>query len=584
MSETQLYRGGRVRPMSPPQARQSGSDPDCRDGRRGAGDTTALVIRDGRVLATGSDSDMRAVAGAGATVVDLDGATVLPGLIDTHPHLFHFSVLEYPLVKLWDASCHDDIVRRIRQRAATTKAGDWIFATPVGEPHYFIRRSWRDLDEGMLPDRLVLDRAAPDHPVWLQAWGPTTPNICVFNSAALAALGIDRSTPSRQSNVWIEKDAAGDPTGRLSGPVNTYYTGDPFMDELLCKLPLLDPSVALPATLEGVATYHRLGVTTIYEGHVMGQAEIGLFGALREAGQLRMRVLTSLESEQYSMPWQKPIADEEFLANLALAGQMKSVGDDLLRHDGVTLSRGGPLNPGFLRMREPYIGPYGELTSGREFVPAHRERLALEYCAAHDIRLNFIGAGYADHDDFLANAEAVAARVPLRHRRWILQHNYLCTEEHARRYASLGFCVTTSMSFSCAKGDLFEKRVGHHVWKDLIPLRRLLDAGLLVSAGSDWGPKNVFEHIALAETHEFWGSGRRNDGPAQKIGREEALRMWTCDAARVLGWEGIGSLAPGDHADFIIVDRDTLTCPVEDLPATKVLRTVLAGEVVHNAL
>jgi predicted amidohydrolase YtcJ len=71
---------------------------------------------------------------------------------------------------------------------------------------------------------------------------------------------------------------------------------------------------------------------------------------------------------------------------------------------------------------------------------------------------------------------------------------------------------------------------------DLIPLRRMLDAGLVVGCGSDWGPKNVFEHIALAETHEFCASGRRNDGPAQRVTRAEALHMWTRDAARVLGW------------------------------------------------
>ncbi len=567
-SRVVLYRNGRIRPMY-------ANTPSPTD-------ATALVTRGDRVVACGSDADMRSVAGAGVDVVDLNGATVLPGFVDTHPHLFHFSVLEYPLVKLWDATSHDDIVARIRERAASTPSGEWIMATPIGEPHYFIRRSWRDLAEHVLPDRFVLDRAAPNHPVWLQAWGPTTPNICVFNSAALAVLGINASTPSRQSNVWIEKDACGDPTGRLSGPVNTYYTGDPYMDELLGRLPLLKPEIAVPATLEGVANYHRLGVTTIYEGHVMDATSIGLFRALRQSDQLRMRVLTSLEAENYSMPWQKPLSDEAFVANLKLAAEMTSLHDDLLRHNGVTLSRGGPFNPGFLRMKQPYIGPYGELTRGREFVPQRREHVALEYCTAHDVRLNFIGAGYADHDEFLANAEAFAAHTPIRDRRWILQHNYLCTAEHARRYAELGFVVTTSMSFSCAKGDLFEKRVGAHVWDDLIPLKRLLDAGLLVAAGSDWGPKNIFEHIALAQTHEFWGSGRRNDGPAQKVSREQALRMWTCDAARALEWDGVGTLAPGSHADFIVVDRDALTCRIEDLAATQVLRTVFDGDVVHD--
>ena len=110
----------------------------------------------------------------------------------------------------------------------------------------------------------------------------------------------------------------------------------------------------------------------------------------------------------------------------------------------------------------------------------------------------------------------------------------------------------------------------------------MLDAGLTVAGGTDWGPKNVFEHVALSTTHEFCGSGRRNDGPAQKVGRAEALAMWTRDAARVLQWEGIGTLAPGSHADLIVLDRDPATASVDDLPATRVHRTVMGGRDVHD--
>src|SRR4029453_6434428 len=106
--------------------------------------------------------------------------------------------------------------------------GTWIRTTPVGEPHYFIRRSWRDLAEGYLPDRHVLDRATTAHPVLLAAWAPVTPNVCALNSAGLRALGIDHETPDRVENVTIEKDARGAPTGILAGSVNNYYTNDPF--------------------------------------------------------------------------------------------------------------------------------------------------------------------------------------------------------------------------------------------------------------------------------------------------------------------------------------------------------------------
>ena len=107
----------------------------------GAPPAEAVAVRAGRILATGAAADVRARAGGDARVVDLGGATVLPGLIDTHPHLMHFGAFAEPLVDIADARSHDDVVERIRARAAETPAGEWVMATPVGEPHYFLRRS-----------------------------------------------------------------------------------------------------------------------------------------------------------------------------------------------------------------------------------------------------------------------------------------------------------------------------------------------------------------------------------------------------------------------------------------------------------
>ncbi|MGH7788311.1 MAG: amidohydrolase, partial [Candidatus Binatia bacterium] len=539
--------------------------------------------RDGLVAGIGGRADMERLAGPGAARVDLRGATLLPGLVDTHPHLLHFGAFAFPLVDLADARDHADIVRRLATKAAATAAGEWVMATPIGEPHYFLRRSWRDLAEGALPDRHVLDRATRDHPVFLQAWAPVTPNVCAFNSAALTRLGLTRDTPDRVDDVWIEKDDAGEPTGILRGSVNNYYGNDAFMSSLLRQIPLLDPTAVLPGAVAAMAAYHRMGVTAIYEGHAMGAMEIAAYGMLRESGQLKLRVLTALEAEPYGLPWMQPLSDAEFHANLEQALAMAARADPWLRHDGVTLSRGGPCWPGFLRMHQPYRGPYGDETRGVTFVSDAKEEAAIAFCAARGLRLNFIGAGYRDHDDFLPRAEAAAARWPVREAGWILQHAYLVTAEQARRYARLGFRVTTSLSFAWGKGDLMGERIGPQVWDDLIPLRRLLDAGMPVGCGTDWGPKNVFEHIALAEQPRFCVSGHSNRGPAQTVTRAEALAMWTVEAARVLGWDGIGRLASGGGADLTVVDRDPLTCPLDALPDTAVLRTVVGGEVVHDS-
>jgi predicted amidohydrolase YtcJ len=540
-----------------------------------------MLVTDGRVVGVAGPGE--SIPGsAGAHRVDLRGATLLPGLVDTHPHVLHFGGLTWSLVDLHDARSHADIVARLRERAAITAEGEWILATPVGEPHYFLRRSWRHLAEGALPDRRVLDRATSAHPLFIQAWAPVTPNVCAMNSAALAALGITRDTPDRVSNVWIEKDPTGEPTGILRGSVNNYYTNDSFMDSLSRQMPLFEPAAVIEGTAQAMHAYNRMGVTTVYEGHAMGPLEIEVWRTLDRSASLTLRVLTSLEAESYALPWTKPLSDEEFATNLELALTMTDRTGERCRHDGVTLSRGGPCWPGFLRMREPYLGPYGEKTTGVTFLSGEKEDATIRFCLERGLRLNFIGAGYRDHDEFLERVERAAPSDEIRARRWILQHAYLMSPEHTLRYADLGMLVTTSMSFSWGKGELLRARVGEHVLSDLIPLRRLLDAGLSVACGSDWGPKNVFEHIALAETHEFCASGRHNRGPAQPVTRTEAIRMWTSDAASVLGWEGIGHLARGMHADFIVVDRDVAQCRPEDLPATIVMRTVVGGEVVHD--
>ena len=445
----------------------------------------ALVVRDGRVVAGGDGTTMRRLAGANAEIVDLRGATLLPGLIDTHPHLMHFGVFAYPLVDVADAASHDDIIARIAARAASKPAGEWIMTTPVGEPHYFHRRSYRDLAEGTLPDRRVLDHATDRHPVMIQAWAPVIPNVCAFNSAALARLGITRDTPDQVEHVWIEKDPSGEPTGILRGSVTNYYTGDPFMNRLLRQLPMLEPTAILPGTIDAMARYNALGVTTVYEGHAMEVPLIETYRMLREQGALTVRVLTALEAESYTLPHDEPLSIEQFDARLEQARAMVTISDDWFRVSGVTVSRGGPCWPGFLLMREPYRGPYGEPTSGVSFVSAEKAARAMDFCARHDLRLNVIVAGTGEHGEYLDQLEAVAARTDIRRRHWILQHAFFIEPEHARRYAALGIDVTTSMSFSWGKGDLFIERIGEHVLEHLIPLRRLLDAGMTVACGLD---------------------------------------------------------------------------------------------------
>jgi predicted amidohydrolase YtcJ len=562
--ETTLYLGGTVLPCD------------------GSSNThEALVTKGKHILGVGTGQDMRGLAGTGATVVDLQGATLLPGLIDTHPHAMHFAALRVSMVDLSDVISHADILQRIADRASQVPKGEWIFCTPVGEAHYYLRRSWRDLPERRLPNRWELDAAAPDNPVMIQAWAPSIPNVCAVNSLGLKKLGLSWVTPERVCDVWIERDERGELNGILRGSVTNYYTHDPFWMQIWERLPKAPPILWEIGGEAGMAEMNRLGVTTIYEAHVMDAEQIQAYRTLRVKDKLSCRVLTALEAAPQAFdPHYRP-TESELADTLQLAAAMHDVSDDLLRHNGVTLARSGPCWPGFWRGDAPFKNPYGELIYGYEFLPKWVEEQVVDYCLETGLRLNVLACAPRDHTDFF---HSCAKHNPheISKRDWILQHAIMMRPDDVDHYAKLGLSITTSKGFHWGKGDMYGERLGKDIWRDLIPLRRMLDAGLKIGCGTDWGPKNVFEQIQLAITCEFSGSGYRNLAAAQAISAHEALLMWTRDAAAVLGWQGVGSLAPGHHADLTIVDRNPLTCDVEDLASTQVFRTILGGLTVYE--
>ena len=547
----------------------------------------ALVIgADGRIAGVGTARAMAELAGADAETIDLAGATVLPGLIDTHPHALHFGARQRAVLDITDCRDHREIVERIRAKAALTPAGEWIVTTPVGEPHYFVRRSFLDLAERRLPDRRILDEATSDHPVHIEAWAPRTPNVCAFNTAGLRRCRLTDTVPDRVCDVYLDRYDDGTLSGILRGAVNNYYCFDPFWVQVRGHLPGPASWELHDATVAELADYNARGVTAIFEGHNMSAAHIQVYEDLRAEDRLTVRVQCAMEGEGFAYPPWQPLTLTQYRANLALGASLVRLDDPLLRVTGVSFGQAGPCWPGGIRMPEPYTGPFGQPTTGVTFLSADKLAAFTDVCLEAGIQANYVTSGFRDHDDVLADlrrhskARVYAAATD---RNWLIQHAILITEAHARAYAEHGFKVTTCMGFSAAKGDLYGERIGPWAWRDQVPLKRLLRAGLVVGLGTDWGPKNPWENLVLAQTHEFWGSGRRNDGPDHAVSREEALAMWTRDAARTLGRDDIGMLRAGNWADLAILDRNPLSCSLAELGATGVRRTVLGGRTVFDA-
>lgn len=544
----------------------------------------ALLIRAGRIAAVGTNEEVLAQAGGRSRPQNLDGAIVIPGLIDSHPHLLHFAAFAAPLVDITSARDHDAIISAIRTRAAQTPKGEWIMTTPVGEPHYFHRESYRSLAEGVLPDRHALDRAALDHPVFIQAWAPVVPNMCALNSAGLAALGLDASTPDQNAHVWVDKDARGVPTGILRGSVNNYYNPDPFFAELRTGMPpLVRPELAVDALTEAMGRYNSYGITAIFEAHAMDFPLVELYRAMRAEDLLTLRVQISCELEGNALPGERPKSVDQVHRTLDKALAMKTLDDDWLRIDGITAAVYGGVDTGAFPWKAGYRDAWGAATTGRRSISEENTRYAFDFCARNGLRLNLCALSTEELDEYLELTEEAMRTYGIDRTRWILQHGCTIRGDQAKRFADMGYDMTVSMSFTFGMGDIYAERLGPEVLPMLNPLRQLLDAGLTVSGSMDWGPTNPFEQMQLAVTHRMFPSGRHNDGPAQVISRAEAFRMWTSAGAEVLGWNDIGTLSIGNHADIAILDRNPVTCPIDALPATRVLRTHVGGTVVHDS-
>lgn len=547
----------------------------------------AMVTCGSRIRGVGDKGDMRALAGPGARVIDVGGATGMPGLVDTHSHMLHFAVWGAPLVSLFGARSHDEIVERIRARAQTTAPGEWIMATPVGDGDldHFKREPERyaDLEDGVLPGRERLDRATVDHPVAILAFAPVIPNTASFNSMGLQRVSIDRDTPDRAGNVWIDKDAAGEPTGLIRGSVNCYYAEDAFNDQIWRNVPCFAAVNQLDVLRAAMPQTSARGVTTSFENHMLTPAFVDLYRTLRQRRELGLRVMAAMELEDYGLPISRTRSKDEIRLLLEQARQAIDLDDEFFRFSGVSVMWDGICNSGWMRMKKPYPGPYGELTEGHYQTSPEKIELAMAYCLENEMRLNTSALGNRAVEENLDMTERLMRETGKDPIDWVLVHAFFFEPEMIKRYAALHFNHTTTMTAPWGKGDMYMRRFGEPVLSHLCLLRTIFDVGMCIGGGTDWAPRSPWKHIELSLTHEFFESGRRNLGPDQQITRDETLSIFTNSAAGTMAWPEIGTLAEGNYADYIILDRDPGACPLDAIEGTQVLRTVLAGSTVHDS-
>jgi predicted amidohydrolase YtcJ len=527
----------------------------------------ALVVSDGRFTAVGRAEEL-----TGTRVVDLGGRTVLPGFIDAHPHTVYLGVgdaVEPSLVGLTSVAA---IAARIGEAVGETEPGAWIVTSPIGEPPEFFDLPDR-LAEGRWPTRADLDVVAPDNPVHI----PTSafwPHPAVLNSAALARLGVTRDTPD-EPGVRIVRDAAGEPTGVIHGLV--FYNGrSSLFGRLMAQLPPAPERSTQEAIARALAGNLAAGLTTVYEGH--GNTFTTDLRALRAEGRLASRVVAT-----YEAPVGRPGVDITHWMSTVSDAAGEGTGDDLLRIVGVTVSLDGPTHFGRALMSEPYLDPHGELGNGSSVLTTADLVEVARLAVRHDLRLNVLASGDAACAIAVDALEAVHRETPLTGRRWVVQHFHHVTREQIGRLAAMGLVAQVCAGVDFARGEeVYVKRLPGDLWEHVTPVRWWLDAGVPVALASDGAHGPLFQLWAALRRVDR--SGRSLVTPAKTLTREEAVRASTAGAAAVIGQaDRIGSIEPGKLADFVVLDRDVLACPVDEIREARVLTTALGGEIVYEA-
>ncbi len=511
----------------------------------------AIAVSGGRILAVGSNAEVRAQIGPTTKTFDLGGRTLLPGLIDCHGHVANLGAFGLGRIDLSRVPDYQAAVAAVAQRAAETPKGQWILGGR------WDHESWPGKE---LPTHQALSAATPDHPVWLRR---VDGHAALANAKAMELAGITRETPDPPGGEII-RDGRGHATGvfvdNAMGLVQRVASGQDFTPEALI---LKAQEMCLAAGLVGV---HDAGIAP---------AEVETYRALERDGRLKMRVYAMIRGFQ---------AIRYFEEHPLYSGPRLTVKAAKVVIDGAMGSRGAWL-----------LAPYADRPTNDHGDPytglAVTEPSVLEEIAEHALTRGYQVCTHAIGDR--ANREALDAyeramkKLPRPDPRFRVEHAQLLALEDIPRFAAMG--VIPSMQQTHCTSDMrwVDARVGPERARGAYAWASLLRTGARIAGGSDFPVEshNPFLGLHAAATRQN-AQGQPLGGwhAEERMTREEALRSFTLDAAYASFEEGSrGSLTPGKQADFIVIDRDIMTCGPHQVLETRVLRTVIAGETVFES-
>ncbi|OUQ59443.1 amidohydrolase [Flavonifractor sp. An112] len=512
---------------------------------------SAIAVKGDRLVYVGDEAGVEAYIGAGTKVVDLGGNTVIPGLIEGHMHINGLGESLLQIDAFWKPK--EDILAAVKEAADAAQPGEWI------RGRGWMNTVWEDSD---YPTKEELDAVAPNNPVYLtRADG----HMCWVNSMAFELAGITKDTPNPQGGEYLKTE-----DGELLGCVT-----DTAMSPISALLPAFSIEEQKQALLLAQDQLFSYGLTSAMNAGTSVETLNEVYKPLYEDGSLKLRVyiLMSLSSTEG--------AQADYLRNNKPQDGLYNEHMDVR---AVKLFSDGSLGARSAAMLEEYSDRAGHLGNYRSSDEEMYQLVKLAYDNGYQTGSHAIGDG-ANHQ-LLDAYERVMEENPREDPRLRIEHFQILTLEDIQRAIDMG--VLPSMQTTHATSDMLmaEDRIGAERLKGAYAWRTIIDSGSIIINGSDAPVElvNPYHGLYAAVTRkDRLGEPPEGWHAEQCMTREEALRSFTIWAAYGEFNEDIkGSLEVGKLADFVVIDRDYMNCPAEDIKDIQVLTTVSGGEVVYT--
>jgi predicted amidohydrolase YtcJ len=514
----------------------------------------AIAVKGSRIIFVGSNAGVRPYEGKGTRVVDLKGKTVVPGMTDSHYHLYGVGQREMTL-NLEGTTSLADFLAKVKARVDQAKPGEWI--TGRG----WIETFWKP---PVFPTRQDLDRVAPNNPVFLDR---ADGHGAVVNSAALKLAGVDRNTQNPFGGE-ISKDKAGEPNGMLL---------DNAQDLVTKHIPPTTVADAERAILLGVKRSIELGWCQIQDAGG-SYTDVALYRKLYGEGKIKLRIYKAVHGPSES--------SQQLLREGATIGAYD--GRFTLRtikvvSDGALGSRGAAL-----------LAPYADKPETSGFLTVKEEELLpmLSEALRQGIQVETHAIGDRANRFTLDSYEKAFAAVPQNQRkisdpRWRIEHAQVVNPADIPRFARLG--VIPSMQPSHAIGDLHfaPSRLGIARLEGAYAWQSFIKNGSIIAAGSDAPVERgepMIEFYAAVARRDQKGFSGEGWHPEQAVTREQALKMFTLWPAYAAFEEKIkGSIEVGKLADLTVFSADIMKIAEPEILRTRCLMTVIGGEIVYES-